>query len=249
MKKICIILLFCALRLTAQEIVAAEYFINNDPGLGNATAITNVPQSSNVGFSISVTNPMTTGTHMIGYRTQDTNGVWSHTSFTTFNIVEPAGTSAIQSLEYFWDDDAGFGNNFILELSSGTTQIESMPFSFTVPDLTVGQHSLFVRSRDAHAFSHTNYRLDVEVSEELQTQSFEMNGIACYPNPVQETLHIKLDSGKSRLFIYDINGKLIIDKVVSENDNVDMRHLPVGVYSAYFWKETNKIYVTKIIKQ
>ncbi|MEM7103708.1 MAG: LamG-like jellyroll fold domain-containing protein [Bacteroidota bacterium] len=60
------------------EIVAAEYFIDDDPGLGQASPISLTPglDISNISFSADLTG-LPIGPHKLFVRTQDANGVWS----------------------------------------------------------------------------------------------------------------------------------------------------------------------------
>jgi hypothetical protein len=72
----------------ASNIVAAEYFVATDPGIGNGTAI-----SLSAGLDVALTNVpidvtgLIPGVHRLALRTQDANGTWSLTSIRDFEVV------------------------------------------------------------------------------------------------------------------------------------------------------------------
>lgn len=70
------------------DITAAEYFLDNDPGTGNATAIT-VPagQSFNQTFSLLIPPGTPDGQHFIAIRVRDANGVWGLFDFDTLTVA------------------------------------------------------------------------------------------------------------------------------------------------------------------
>ncbi|SCY55992.1 T9SS type A sorting domain-containing protein [Flavobacterium caeni] len=245
------IAIFCALLGSlsgfAQSMVKMEYFIDSDPGYGQATTLMLPAQNqvADFGFSIPIPAETEIGLHVAGFRTCDSNGVWGQTNFHTFQTID-AAVPAIVGMEYYWDADPGFGNGQFLSVNN-----EVQPLSISAPfDLTPGLHNVFFRAIDSNGrFSHTNYKIDVEVSENMGIAELDKMGIKVYPNPIQSELNIQLDSGKSRLIIHDIHGKQMLDTVVDQTAKIDLSHLSAGIYTAYFWKEANKIYVVKLIKQ
>lgn len=65
-------------QITNNTIVAAEYFIDTDPGVGNATALT-VTQGATVDetLNIAIPNDLSAGDHVLHIRVQSINGNWS----------------------------------------------------------------------------------------------------------------------------------------------------------------------------
>tara|TARA_Y100000782_G_scaffold98497_1_gene112176 strand:- start:6338 stop:7036 length:699 start_codon:yes stop_codon:yes gene_type:complete len=67
--------------------------------------------------------------------------------------------------------------------------------------------------------------------EEINTE----NGIKLWPNPVNNTLNIQVNTGLEALNIYNINGQLIKPINVSPTQNqsltIDITDLPPGIYS------------------
>ncbi|MFT3794436.1 T9SS type A sorting domain-containing protein [Flavobacterium sp.] len=249
MKKLLLLLLAAlwSIPFQAQNITKMEYWVDADPGFGQAFPITGFASQSminNFGFQTMSLSP---GAHTIGFRTRDANGRWSHANFVQLYVSASLVESDIVSLEYFWDSDPGFGNGQVVAFSPSETI--SGPFSADVPPLSVGDHYLFVRSLDSHnRYSHTNYLL-VSVPgigfEDMENESFKI-----YPNPVEDNLYIDLKkSGKTRLLLYDLSGKVVADEVMDQSTQVPVGHLASGVYSVYLWTSENTIYTAKIIKK
>ena len=65
-------------QITNNEIVAAEFFIDTDPGNGNATAIS-LTQGTTVDetLNIPIPNDLSAGDHILHIRVQSSNGNWS----------------------------------------------------------------------------------------------------------------------------------------------------------------------------
>jgi hypothetical protein len=93
----------------AGEIIAAEYFVDTDPGHGNGTAITITP-----GDSINLVPPINTaslnpGIHTVYVRAKTANGAWSVFSKRLIHVQYPEAPEIVYA-EYFVDTDPGFGN-------------------------------------------------------------------------------------------------------------------------------------------
>ncbi|MCF8274914.1 MAG: T9SS type A sorting domain-containing protein [Flavobacteriaceae bacterium] len=65
-------------QISNNEIVAAEFFIDTDPGVGNATAIS-ITQGAFIDetLNISIPNDLSAGDHILHIRMQSSNGNWS----------------------------------------------------------------------------------------------------------------------------------------------------------------------------
>lgn len=135
-------------------ITAAEYFIDNDPGIGRGNPIAVV-----AGTNITIPATLTTegllyGVHRLFLRTRNSEGVWSLTHSKEFLVdfdppypttsVAPTVTAA----EYFIDNDPGWGNGIAIAVSPATNLV-NMPVVVSTAGLNVGIHRLFLRSRDA----------------------------------------------------------------------------------------------------
>ncbi len=127
-----------------------EYFIDNDPGVGNGTSYTISVQRdtfSGTGISVSIPSNIGPGWHTLyvrsladsaGYRARWGNVV-ARSFFVPFKLV---------AAEYFWDTDPGPGSGTALTISSPDdtiTQTAVIPTTGLVP----GWHDLYVRSKDS----------------------------------------------------------------------------------------------------
>jgi endoglucanase len=79
---------------------------------------------------------------------------------------------------------------------------------------------------------------------ELKISPFEI-----YPNPIKDQLHIacKLDK-PYQVIIQDIQGKVLISKVITGSTVLALDHLQAGLYLLSFLNETG-VYSEKIVKQ
>ncbi len=80
---------------TVGDIVAAEYYIDTDPGEDNGTALTVTPTGPTINqiFPISITG-VTSGAHKLGLRVKDANGIWSTVETTNFSVLACTPPSA-----------------------------------------------------------------------------------------------------------------------------------------------------------
>lgn len=131
----------------APQIVAAEYFVDTDPGFGNGSAI-----SLTAGDSVQANNfqiptaSLSLGIHMVYIRVKYSNNQWSVFSKKLIYIDNPAD-DPIVAAEYFIDADPGIGNATAINITQG----DSVMTNFTAPTnaLLIGGHWLYVRVKDA----------------------------------------------------------------------------------------------------
>ena len=150
------------------EISEIEYFWNNDPGLGNATAVLNGKLEPGSEFSFSLpTDTLSPGIHCLGIRAKDL--VWSPTVYSY--IVKPGKNSSVTAVEYFWDNDPGFGK--ATRLAGGTAAPgESLTFSIPTDTLSPGIHRLGIRAKDL-AWSPTVYSYIVKPGKDCSVTAVE----------------------------------------------------------------------------
>ena len=144
------IFLFFSSISNAQDIVYIEYFMNSDPGLGNATelSIVSSPDLQNQTFTVDISE-LDVGFHSLYIRSKDENGLWSLTNCYTFykqnfheSLVE------IEYAEYFFNNDPGLGNGVSIPLTPGS-QISNATFSASINELNSGFNHLFVRAKSS----------------------------------------------------------------------------------------------------
>src|SRR5690606_38563081 len=94
----------------AGNIIAAEYFIDNDPGIGNGTNVSIGTTGDSVNFIASIpTTGLSEGFHILSLRVKDADSNWSEYEQRGFYVTATSGVSAgyIVATEYFIDTDPG----------------------------------------------------------------------------------------------------------------------------------------------
>ncbi len=153
MKSIMTILfgLFMYSFLNAQQIIQAEYFIDTDPGLGNANSVSIVGGTTAeiINETVNLTG-LDEGHHRFCVRYKDDLGNWSFPDCQTLFIFQTDNEpTAIVQAEYFIDTDPGLGNAIPLSLETiADTTITSDIIDIAEEGLDLGEHCLLVRYKD-----------------------------------------------------------------------------------------------------
>mgnify|MGYP001420711826 FL=1 len=135
---------------TTPYMVAAEYFMNSDPGFGQGTPITVAGNLANletdVVIDISGLNP---GINKLYVRTKDATGRWGQTNMRVFYKQQVTDTLPdIVFAEYFVDSDPGFGQGINVPIPAPSPHLTDLTFEVDQSQLIMGNHQLFVRTRD-----------------------------------------------------------------------------------------------------
>lgn len=131
-----------------ETIVQGEYFVDTDPGIGNATVFS-LGGTAQINTAINVnTTSLTPGFHNLFIRVKNNLGVWSHYEGRMFYILpnEPVTSETLVSGEYFVDTDPGIGNGSTFTLG-GTSQVNTA-LNISTTSLTPGFHNLFIRVKN-----------------------------------------------------------------------------------------------------
>ena len=178
-KILLLVLLMQANNTTAQaNLTMVEYFLDNDPGFGNGTLITVPANTTDYANQIININPalIADGIHTFYIRSKNADGTWSHTNRLLFNKPEnnsvAAPTANLTTVEYFLDNDPGFGNGTLITVPANTTDYANQIININPALITDGIHILYIRSKNADgAWSHTNkllfYKPEVANSNNL----------------------------------------------------------------------------------
>jgi hypothetical protein len=151
-------------------VVSAEYFWDNDPGIGNATPMTAQDGAFNEAIEAiraDITNLPGLGTHVLHMRVKDEDNGWGPT-FRMVVEVMPGSVSfpdiRVDEAEYFWDTDPGQGNGTAMLAFDGNfnAALEAVRFDATTLP-AVGTHVLGMRARDAVGDWGPVFRTVVEV--------------------------------------------------------------------------------------
>lgn len=130
----------------------AEYFWNDDPGIGQATTLSLAPSGTGHVISEISVDALPAGVSTLGVRVNK-GGIWSQTH--TYLVVIPASTGeADWQVEYFCDEDPGPGLATPIDAAvtgnGGIVDVELL-----AADLAPGVHTLGFRARSAGIWSQT----------------------------------------------------------------------------------------------
>ena len=142
------------------EIIAGEYWLDSDPGHGNATAFT---PSAKTDLAIP-TNSLEDGWHVLGLRARN-NTNWSQTYIYMF-YKDSYGPNELSAAEYWIDTDPGIGKATSIAVSPSSSTVE-----FTLDQLDTlpkGYHTLGLRAKRGHDWSFTYKRQFMNVNAGLK---------------------------------------------------------------------------------
>lgn len=131
-------------RRDVAQISCVEYFWDNDPGVGKATSLDITPghELDLNNIEIPTTN-LTPGTHLLGLRAFGEGG-WAPTLLQEV-LVPNSDAGIITRVEYFWDQDPGFGQGTAISIVPGQ-EVNLENVEVAMDGLSAGDHSLFVRA-------------------------------------------------------------------------------------------------------
>lgn len=188
-----LIILFCVFMIyaaaSAQNIVQAEYFVNDDPGYGNATDIPVSPGTDVTLNFIANTAGLEKGVHTLFIRAKDDNGAWStvvNRHFLLGNYPLDPLLNIVQA-EYFIDEDPGHGEGtaIFFDENEGVTE---KSFVVNLDGVEVGTHMLYIRVLDENGHWSITYAEPFEVEMPLIIADFSANITeGSIPLPVQFT--------------------------------------------------------------
>jgi hypothetical protein len=129
----------------AQEVVAAEYFVDADPGAGEGIAVNLADPGETVHIASEALISAGLGTHILYLRTKSDRNIWSVPRGRAFIVTDDPvyPVNEIVYAEYFFDTDPGEGNGIELAIVEGSI----VPLNGTIPTtgLNPGQHIMHVR--------------------------------------------------------------------------------------------------------
>lgn len=134
------------------NITALEYFMDADPGygLGTPVAVTaGTPITKS--FTVALPSPVPDGFHTLSVRTKDANNKWSIVAIRPFYketvVVNPA-IQNITMMEYFIDNDLGYGNGTPISVTAGSSVTQNI--NINLGSLSNGTHKLSIRAKDTN---------------------------------------------------------------------------------------------------
>ncbi|MBI1315783.1 T9SS type A sorting domain-containing protein [bacterium] len=133
----------------ADGILAAEYFVDSDPGVGNGTPIPVSQGMMAAGSALLSTSGWASGIHEIGIRVLDFDGVWSHANSHRVWIepaYSPQPSGLLAALEYFYDADPGPGAGQPIAIAP--TALLNGSYNLPTTGLSSGAHKFALRAQD-----------------------------------------------------------------------------------------------------
>jgi len=177
--------LFCSLRILSivtallcvyghisgqKTITSAEYFIDQDPGVGSATPISVLPSAMiDEEFFVPLSG-VTQGFHMLAVRAKDSDGWWNVATAKLFYInpnnipIPPVENfnNVLVDAEYFFDTDPGEGNGIPTQIPVGTNI--DIQRAFATGSLTAGAHKAGVRVRQLNGQWSSTFGINFTVT-------------------------------------------------------------------------------------
>ena len=206
---------------SATNIIAAEYFFDNDPGIGGAYPLSGFTPDSVVNIVSNLpVDTLPTGFHTIYIRTMDSNGIWSLTYSSTFYLFD-SGTFTSPLLvggEYYWDTDPGFGNG--TQLAFNPDSVVQVADTISISGLSTGYHTLYIRSVDSTGAWSLNYSATVWIYND---------GGGTNPVIVSAEYFINIDPGFGNGTSIPVDTNGVIDTTFS----VNLSGLVVGSHKLY----------------
>lgn len=236
----------------AVSLANGEYFWDNDPGEGNATAITALDSNFDNAIEDILQNnisiPQAAGFHVFNVRIKGSQGVWGP----VFKNVVYTGTPSIMQAvnltkgEYFWDTDPGEGNATALTaLDSNFDNIIEDILQNNIPTAqSTGFHIFNVRVKDNRGIWGPVFQNAVYI--ETSGLGRLSRNLACYPNPADDMINF---SAAGKINIYTTEGRLVLSKDnVNGSKGINVSSLVKGNYILTVENKDGKFF-SKFIKK
>ena len=141
------------------QMLRLEYFIDTDPGFGQATSITlNSSGDEQEQIFLADLGNISQGPHQLYIRGFDNRSGWSLVMQRAFFAFSGPVQANISKLEYFFDTDPGFGQGINIPINQ-PQEVISDSYLIDLTDLEAGYHQLFIRAQsDAGAWSIVQHR-------------------------------------------------------------------------------------------
>ena len=170
---------------------------------------------------------------------------------TTFQMLRSSHDNVVtrteNNLEWYFDDINLPAEQDDADGSKGFIYFRVKPKAgYALGDIIPNTAAIYF---DFNAPVITN-RFETEfVEEALSISEFDINNFQLFPNPANDVLNIKLNAiTNATLSIYDIQGKLVLDRIISQEQNLELNvsDLQSGMYFVKLNTATRSI-VKKLI--
>ena len=147
-----------ALAATLRAQVEVEYFIDTDPGMGQAQRFSVSPDADgNVSFSPS-THELQPGQHMLGWRTfrlSEGKRLYGPTLTHNFIVPRQSDTFKVTYVEYFFDSDPGIGQGMPIVVASPGSEVNISDVEISTAGLAPGIHQIGLRAFGDSGWGYT----------------------------------------------------------------------------------------------
>jgi len=126
------------------DITRLEYFVDQDPGFGNGTQVDITPGVDIFKVFNIATDTLAEGFHVLYARAMNDFGDWGMTG--TVNFYSTPVNADVVRLEYFIDNDPGYGNGVQLSVPQGKEITRTFPINLA--GMNAGKHILYVRAKN-----------------------------------------------------------------------------------------------------
>jgi hypothetical protein len=218
----------------ASDIQEMEYFIDTDPGYGNVTSIPVSSPGTDLSFAFTADlTSLDPGIHYIYFRGKNSSGKWGLVKYGTFFTVDiPAsGASNIQALEYFIDNDPGYGAATPVSLTGTGTDLE-ITFDVPLADLDIGDHVLYMRAKNELGQWGPVY-IEAFVYSSIGDQEELQSLYKLYPNPASEQITLEITDeiqDPVHVKISDLHGAMVFETWCEDHTCIIQPDLPGGLY-------------------
>ncbi|MDC8005961.1 T9SS type A sorting domain-containing protein [Aureisphaera galaxeae] len=115
-------------------------------------------------------------------------------------------------------------------------------YEYEIVDGTDGNKTLIINTPEGNSAVHGNFI--------LSTEEFDRSSIAIHPNPAGNVLNIDSNQWSvEKVQVFSLLGKsLFEEKVLNQNNTIDVSSLTSGIYFAQLTFENGRSYVHKFIK-
>jgi hypothetical protein len=236
------------------NILSAEYYIDEDPGLGNGLSIpvTNPTKDTLLVFSPNLTS-ISFGMHRLNVRIKSSDNQWSITTSQLFYVIESTPEIKIESFEYYFGSASG--NTSIYQFNefepSNIVELNESDFLANALELEYGNtYTLYIRALNSNGIHSTYNTLQFTFKYLTSVTNSSFEGYSIYPIPSSD--YININGGFTnfnvplKYFIYNANGKLVSNGSIKGNSSIDIQNLPEGNYIMML-KDGNIIYKGKVL--
>lgn len=153
-------------------ITTVEYFLDDDPGIGNAAQIETNHEHNLIEQIFLDLQDLPDGFYNLFTRVKDENGSWSMTHMQPVYFMAPILSPAdlyVTHVEYFIDEDPGFGNGTVVQVNGVHDFIGVVELD--LPDIETGFHMLHVRTKDAQGRWSATHSSPVYMEQTADTQN------------------------------------------------------------------------------